>query len=317
MSGKGKRNSVASTYSSNKKRRERDLSPSSASEQESDSKTSPRDKSNKSAEKSSKKSKANGAKPSNDASSSSGDDKDDDEEDEEEVYEVATIKSHRKKRGVTEYLVGWKGYKSDDDSWEPPEHLLPGAVEILKSYRVAHNLEPTGKSGRVSEVSAKSKRSVKADESDRSDDEDDQKNRKRKRASQDKPSSSIAPLRKNGTSGPTKADRDSVKNRKPVRSDSEVSDSESLDDEQWHEKHKKLSTWEDLIRSVRTVEKPISEDDTGSQHTRGKADDTINVCLLWKNGRASWVSNKIAREKLPQKMLDFYEDHLQFSTADP
>ncbi|WAR62235.1 hypothetical protein PtB15_14B330 [Puccinia triticina] len=217
MPGKGKRNSAASTYSSSKKRRERDLSPSSGSQQ-SDSKTSARQKSN----------------------------------------------------------------------------------------------------GRKSDASAKSaKKPAKAANSDQSDDDDDQKSRKRKRLSQDKITSTIAPLRKNGTGGPTKADRDSVKNRKSVRSESEASEAESVDAEEWHAKHKKLPSWEDLIRSVRTIEKPSVNDDNASQKSREKADNVINVCLLWKNGRVSWVSNEVARDKLPQKMLDFYEDHLQFSTTEP
>ncbi|KAA1082864.1 hypothetical protein PGT21_017007 [Puccinia graminis f. sp. tritici] len=324
MSGRAKRNSAASTYSSSKKRRERELSPSSESQQESDSKASPRQKSNKSSE----KTKANGSKKSKDAESSDEDKEkddgegDDDDDDEEEEYEVETIKKHRKIGSKIEYLVGWKGYPSSDDSWEPVEHLV-GAVEILKRYQATHNLQPISKGGRVSDVSAKSasKRSAKADDqSDDSDDdeeEDQQKNRKRKRLSQGKIKSTIAPLRKNGTGGPTKADRDSVKNRKPVRSETEESESESVSDEHWHERHKKLSSWEDLIRSVRTIEKPSVEDSEGSEKEQGKTDDTINVCLLWKTGRVSWISNKIARDKLPQKMLDFYEAHLQFTTTEP
>ncbi|OAV92821.1 hypothetical protein PTTG_02080 [Puccinia triticina 1-1 BBBD Race 1] len=315
MPGKGKRNSAASTYSSSKKRRERDLSPSSGSQQ-SDSKTSARQKS-KSAEKS--KSKSNGSKPPNDANSDEEDEKKDSgsEEEEEEEYEVETIKKHRKERGEIQYLVGWKGYKSDDDTWEPKENLS-GAVELLKKYRLAHGVDEISKSGRKSDASAKSaKKPAKAANSDQSDDDDDQKSRKRKRLSQDKITSTIAPLRKNGTGGPTKADRDSVKNRKSVRSESEASEAESVDAEEWHAKHKKLPSWEDLIRSVRTIEKPSVNDDNASQKSREKADNVINVCLLWKNGRVSWVSNEVARDKLPQKMLDFYEDHLQFSTTEP
>ncbi|KAA1090360.1 hypothetical protein PGTUg99_007417 [Puccinia graminis f. sp. tritici] len=321
MSGRAKRNSAASTYSSSKKRRERELSPSSESQQESDSKASPRQKSNKSSE----KTKANGSKKSKDAESSDEDKEkddgegDDDDDDEEEEYEGSKI----------EYLVGWKGYPSSDDSWEPVEHLV-GAVEILKRYQATHNLQPISKGGRVSDVSAKSasKRSAKADDqSDDSDDdeeEDQQKNRKRKRLSQGKIKSTIAPLRKNGTGGPTKADRDSVKNRKPVRSETEESESESVSDEHWHERHKKLSSWEDLIRSVRTIEKPSVEDSEGSEKEQGKTDDTINGLIFnrlyfinRKTGRVSWISNKIARDKLPQKMLDFYEAHLQFTTTEP
>ncbi|WAQ91433.1 hypothetical protein PtA15_14A317 [Puccinia triticina] len=188
----------------------------------------------------------------------------------------------------------------------------------IEKYRLAHGVDEISKSGRKSDASAKSaKKPAKAANSDQSDDDDDQKSRKRKRLSQDKITSTIAPLRKNGTGGPTKADRDSVKNRKSVRSESEASEAESVDAEEWHAKHKKLPSWEDLIRSVRTIEKPSVNDDNASQKSREKADNVINVCLLWKNGRVSWVSNEVARDKLPQKMLDFYEDHLQFSTTEP
>ncbi|POW00912.1 hypothetical protein PSHT_12784 [Puccinia striiformis] len=87
MSSKGKHNSTASTYSSNKKRREHGLSPSSDGQPESVAQASPGEKSKKSSKSS---------KPPQEANSNDKEE-DDDAPDKEEVFEVETIKSHLKK----------------------------------------------------------------------------------------------------------------------------------------------------------------------------------------------------------------------------
>ncbi len=56
-----------------------------------------------------------------------------DEGEEEEVYEVQEIRARRvvvdaKGRSVEEFLVRWKGYTLDDDTWEPREHILDEAL---------------------------------------------------------------------------------------------------------------------------------------------------------------------------------------------
>ncbi|KAH9451579.1 hypothetical protein MJO29_013816 [Puccinia striiformis f. sp. tritici] len=321
MSSKGKRNSTASTYSSNKKRRERELSPSSDDQPESVAKASPGEKSNKSSK------KTNGSKPPKEANSD--DEEEDDDAPDEEVFEVETIKSHRKKGGKLQYYVSWKGYKSDQDTWEPEKNLEEGAADILEQYKAAHKTDLLTKSARASGASGKSasKKSSNAAEVDKPDDDDDnnniddddeQKKRKRKRSSQDKTTTSIASLRKNGTGGPTKADRDSVKNCKAVQSESEASAEGSPTDHEWHERHKKLASWDDLIQNVRNIEKPLIEDDDDkSQDTQETKNDMMRVCLSWKCGKVTWLSNKIARDKLPQRLIDFYEDHLQFTSCGP
>jgi hypothetical protein len=40
-----------------------------------------------------------------------------------EEYEVEKIVDKRTKNGVTEYLVKWKGYEEDENTWEPTKHL--------------------------------------------------------------------------------------------------------------------------------------------------------------------------------------------------
>lgn len=300
MSSRVKRASMGSTYSSSKKRRNRDASQSSGTQ--SDSENDKSDRKNKS--KSNGKSKRDSDQSEDDRNPA----EDEDDSDDDKEYEVEVIKEHRFKNKEIQYLVGWKDWSSAHDTWEPLENL-DGALDLVKQYRLEHGLDLKPKSGpRASDVSAKSSSSKKAKEvdSDQSD-EDTQATRKRKRSSPHKSNSTVAPLRKNGINGPTKADKDSVRNREILPSDSEGSAADSMDDDEWHAKHKKYSSWESLIRSVRTIEKPSGED--------GMA-DVINVCLLWKTGRTTWVPNKIARAKLPHKLLDFYEDHLQFTAAD-
>jgi hypothetical protein len=51
----------------------------------------------------------------------------------EAEYEVEQIKAHRKRRGQTEYLVKWKGYDENENTWEPAKHLK-NAPLILERY---------------------------------------------------------------------------------------------------------------------------------------------------------------------------------------
>jgi hypothetical protein len=52
---------------------------------------------------------------------------------EEEEYEIEEIRGHRRKGRRTQYLVHWKGYGNEDDTWLP-QSSLGNAEELLSKY---------------------------------------------------------------------------------------------------------------------------------------------------------------------------------------
>jgi hypothetical protein len=47
--------------------------------------------------------------------------------------QVEKIVAKRKRQGKVEFLIKWRGYKSDENSWEPEEHLV-GCSNVIREY---------------------------------------------------------------------------------------------------------------------------------------------------------------------------------------
>ncbi|RLW08239.1 hypothetical protein DV515_00003098 [Chloebia gouldiae] len=63
-----------------------------------------------------------------------GGESEEDEEEGEDVFEVEQILDMKNEGGKTLYKVRWKGYTSDDDTWEPEAHL-EDCKEVLLEFR--------------------------------------------------------------------------------------------------------------------------------------------------------------------------------------
>ena len=60
--------------------------------------------------------------------------------DNEEEYEVERILKHRGRPTSLKFLIRWKGYTAEEDSWEP-EANLGNASELLKDYKRRNKLK--------------------------------------------------------------------------------------------------------------------------------------------------------------------------------
>jgi hypothetical protein len=59
--------------------------------------------------------------------------------------EVESIIAHRKRDTSYQYLIRWKGYGSNNDTWEPASNLS-NTEEILEEYKTTHSLDDPIKS---------------------------------------------------------------------------------------------------------------------------------------------------------------------------
>ena len=57
----------------------------------------------------------------------------------EDEFEVEEIKTHRERNGNREYLVAWRGYSEEENTWQP-EKDLAHAQQLLRKYKKSHQL---------------------------------------------------------------------------------------------------------------------------------------------------------------------------------
>ncbi|KAF5269892.1 hypothetical protein FQR65_LT05691 [Abscondita terminalis] len=88
--------------------------------------------------------------------------KKDEEEDDDTQYEVQEIMNEKMMKGVRHYLIRWKGYDEDGDTWEPETTL--DCADLIKKFKEKSNEEnespKKGKKGKAAEgkLSKKGKR---------------------------------------------------------------------------------------------------------------------------------------------------------------
>ncbi|XP_023174436.2 heterochromatin protein 1 [Drosophila hydei] len=104
-------------------------------------------------------------------SESDNNDNDDDRDDADEnvttEFEVEAIVGHKSKRGESFFLVRWKGYGKDDDSWEPEAEL--NCDDLIEEYRKKNSSKKSAGAGKKSPAAAKGVRGRKSGKSVSSD----------------------------------------------------------------------------------------------------------------------------------------------------
>ena len=57
------------------------------------------------------------------------------EDEEAPLYTIDRIIDHKKTKDGKKYLVRWKGYDEDEDTWEPADNIEEGAPGSVEDYR--------------------------------------------------------------------------------------------------------------------------------------------------------------------------------------
>jgi len=55
---------------------------------------------------------------------------------------IKKIKTTEIKGGQVKYLVSWKGYGPDEDTWEPYENLKDGGEHVVRQFNLDNPCKP-------------------------------------------------------------------------------------------------------------------------------------------------------------------------------
>ena len=61
---------------------------------------------------------------------------------EQKQYVIEKIKTTEIKGGQVKYLVSWKGYGPDEDTWEPYENLKDGSEHVVRQFHLDNPRKP-------------------------------------------------------------------------------------------------------------------------------------------------------------------------------
>jgi len=61
---------------------------------------------------------------------------------EQQEYVIEKIKTTEIKGGQVKYLVSWKGYGLDEDTWEPYENLKDGGEHVVRQFHLDNPRKP-------------------------------------------------------------------------------------------------------------------------------------------------------------------------------
>ncbi|ORY70648.1 hypothetical protein BCR35DRAFT_307957 [Leucosporidium creatinivorum] len=259
------------------------------------------------------------------------------ESEDEEEYEVEKVIDHKRKKSVISYYVSWVGYPGEL-TWID-EDSAAGCPDLVNAY---WKKQPLGKQherfpvGSKEEAAAlkraeaegaggsKKRRASKVteddDEGEQEEEEEAPKSRRKSGASTKSNGTSKAAKKESPVKKEKKEKKEPAakKAKKELKQEEEVAEEEveeveegDYDEAAGHtmsrhdlkyagEEH----DWEELVSKVDTVDS--EPEDAG-----------LRFLLIWtEDGTATYVPAADARKRCPQRIIDFFTEHLKFRQTD-
>ncbi|KAK0807256.1 hypothetical protein LTR75_006640 [Friedmanniomyces endolithicus] len=207
------------------------------------------------------------------------DEDDDDEDAAEDEYRVEEILKHDFDGSTTIYQIKWLGWdKASDLTWEPVENL-DGAQDILAAYHKKIGGAPEPPATKSSHKKGKGGG---------------------KRSASDAFGASPASHNKKKSSDRKSNGASAVDAKARVMP---------------------LGSWDDLVLRVTSIVEQVAtvkESDSGGARKKGEEEIELVGLLEWKKGEQKKTQHKmrLLRQKVPQRLLDYYEQHLVFTSGE-
>ncbi|CAI2175019.1 10162_t:CDS:2 [Funneliformis geosporum] len=234
----------------------------------------------------------------------------------DDIYEIEKIVDHRTYRGSIQYMIKWKGYSEKHNSWVSKEHESEywnnkeiEAKEKIKSLADRHNVNTKRskrqRSNRIKknqETHVRQKKSFVELKSSKTNENllNNNDNHNDKHDNMNGIISSVTPLRSSEVTEVEKDEANDNYDEGLYEKEEIFKEAEEDDDDYDNFTPAAIAgSWEPFVKDVATIQQ---DPYTG----------TLIVFLNWKNGHRTSHTNKVTNVKCPQKMLEFYQQHVQF-----
>ncbi|CAH1986260.1 unnamed protein product [Acanthoscelides obtectus] len=242
----------------------------------------------------------------------------DEESESEEEYSVEKIIDRRVVNGKVEYFLKWKGYKDEDNTWEPKENL--DCPELIAEFEKNRKLK--AKAGGGKEKKRQRENSTSSVDSDSTKSDKKKLHRSASPESDDeKEDSGSEPektkkKRKSAPKSKRVADSDDSDDDKPKKKKKEEAPPKKKTDDE-DESSKKPRKSED--KKAGKKEKSAFEKGLEAEKIIGASDTTGQLMFLmkWKDSEdTDLVYAKEANVKCPQVVIRFYEERIAWHSPE-
>ncbi|KAF8518944.1 hypothetical protein BU17DRAFT_66110 [Hysterangium stoloniferum] len=257
----------------------------------------------------SKKKTTKVAEPSSDEAGDANEEGDEDEDEEEyEIESILDAKNGAFPGGKMGYLVKWKGYDDEHNSWVVQEDAA-NAQDLINEFWEQQKRDKKSKTkGTTSRGRA---RKSETEEVSREPDEVPSSNKRKKSTpggksksgaeeeQEDEPEPEKPQAKKAKTSAVKKAKEQTTppEERNAMDVDAEPVVAEPAQYMPIDDKTREKKSWETLVRSIDTIE---------------RIDGTLKVFFTLKNGDRVVETSKECAKHFPQKLISFYESNLRW-----